>query len=1434
MRNAMASHSSSLRFDASEADLLLTWPAVLFLILAPFALVQLWRKPTVVDGWPLKIAKLVAYVILAALELTRAIHGTQRSPSPTHALVAGTLATVAALVAGVVSALSHSRSLRPSTLLNVALLISAAIEGAILRLTWLSTRDRISRCVGIALVVFKGVLTITEAMEKRAFFLNDSDRQISREATSGIFSKSFLWWVNPLLLQGFHKPLTAADLYPLDRPLEAEFLHAKFEHAWNRSTAKKRRLLGSVIRASGTALFAPVIPRTVLIAFTVSQPLLVRRALEFLQNKEIPQHTGTKLVGAYAIVYAGMAITSSIYWTKWSRGLTIIRGMLSTAVFHHTTMAPLAVSEDKAALTLMSTDIDRITSGIRDIHELWANTIQIGIATYLLQIELGYACVAPVVICTLAFATITYLSRWTKVFQKRWMGQVQRRVALIASVLGSIRGVKMSGLSPQLTRLVSRARFKEVESSGDFRRLGVLTSTIALCPLMLSPVLAFALYAAIMQYQDVTLDVSRLFMSLSILLLLTQPLFSLFGSLVNAQAAISCIERIEQYLTSPSVEQKYSDTAPTLMDSSNSDHLLAIKLVDVSLGWSLDQEPVLSNVNVSISASSVNVLIGPSGSGKSTLLKGFLGEVPSAKGDIQVNRTGGLAFCSQTPWLWNGTIMENVIGFSDLNLQFYRMVLHACDLEKDLESLPLGDQTPVGSKGSSLSGGQKQRIAMARAVYQKSRVALFDDVFSGLDTGTSKAIWDRLFSSQGLLRRLQTTVILATHAVDILPLVDNIIALGNGKVVEQGSFSSLKKTNGYVDRLYAEYSTTRTEDNPSSEMVVPVEDDTISLTPNGNTVNKDVSSVPLAKKSDTANRSTSDWSIYRYYFRSIGVPSIIMFLFLEMLSAFFLTVPVIWLKWWTEANESHPNARLGYYLGIYTGLQGAGLAFSAVLTWFCFTFMARNSGIWLHDIALKTLMTAPMAFFDRTSIGSITTRFSQDIQMIDVNLPLQILTFVQNFFISIAQIGLIASGIGWVTVCFPVLFLVFGGVQICYLRSAKQMRLLDLSEKGPLYTQFLDTLGGLAVIRGFGWGSYLQTKNFELVDRSQRPYYLMFIIQRWLTLVLDLITMALAVLVVGLAVGLRENVSAGAIGVSLTQIISFTSYLKQLITTRTSLETTLGAIARLKEFSETTESEENPAAETQAPPEWPATGNVVFSHVSARYNSNSPHYALKDITLSIPAGKRIGICGRTGSGKSSLVLAMFRMIDVESGQLTIDGIDISCLGPQVVRSSLNGLGQEPYFLTGTVRENLDPYEAHIDEALVEALMKVHLWARIEAMGGLDAPLGTEALSHGQRQLFSLARALLRSSRIVVLDEVTSNIDQETDELMQQTIRNEFDSHTVISIAHRLDTIRNYDMVVVMEDGSCVEFDSPTSLLERPSRFKDLYETSQFQEESLGQ
>lgn len=445
--------------------------------------------------------------------------------------------------------------------------------------------------------------------------------------------------------------------------------------------------------------------------------------------------------------------------------------------------------------------------------------------------------------------------------------------------------------------------------------------------------------------------------------------------------------------------------------------------------------------------------------------------------------------------------------------------------------------------------------------------------------------------------------------------------------------------------------------------------------------------------------------------------------------------------------------------------------------------------------------------------------------IVDIDLPYSFVDLTLSTIGCIMGAVLMCLSAGYFATVIPVVLLIVWVLQKYYLRTSRQIRLLDLEAKSPLYSHFIESLSGLTTIRAFGWASTFEERNLSLLETSQKPYYLMFCIQRWLALILDMLVAGHAVILMVLIVKLRAEISAGYVGLALVNVMTFNQTLAQIIENWTKMETSLGAISRLRNFSLQTASENLPRETSEPPMSWPAHGEIEIRNVSAAYTQDGAP-VIKHLSMSIRAGEKIGVCGRSGSGKSSLLLALFRMLELQMPEstITIDGVDIATVPRQRVRTALNAVPQEPYFLKGSVRFNADPRGLHNDGEIISAICKVELWTLISAKGGLDADLDAEFFSHGQRQLFCLARALLRKSKILVLDEATSNVDVASDALMQKVIRDEFKDCTILAVAHRLNTIVDFDRVAVLADGELKEFDTPQALLERRSMFRELYES----------
>lgn len=533
---------------------------------------------------------------------------------------------------------------------------------------------------------------------------------------------------------------------------------------------------------------------------------------------------------------------------------------------------------------------------------------------------------------------------------------------------------------------------------------------------------------------------------------------------------------------------------------------------------------------------------------------------------------------------------------------------------------------------------------------------------------------------------------------------------------------------------------------------------------------------------------------------------------------------MVWLKFWTSAVTNHGNSVNGLYLSVLLVAEIFALILLLAIAWLLYVIMIPRSAINLHQQLLTAAEHAPLSFYAATDTGKIVNHFSQDLSVVDLELPLAGLALSTLVLASIFEAILICVSAPFVTVIIPVLVLILWTLQKFYLRTSRQLRLLDLEAKAPLYTNFLETLGGIVTIRAFGWESDMEKKSMRLLDRSQRPFYLLFCIQRWLALVLDMVVAGVAVLLVALVVKFRASSDVGLVGIALVNIMSFNQSLAWTIKLWTAIETSLGAIARIRAFMVDTPSEVLSKEVTNVPETWPPRGKIDIMELSAAYSVGSPSI-LHDVNISIQAGQKLGLCGVSGAGKSSLIALLCRMMEIQQGSVHIDGVDISTIPREVVRNNLSVIPQEPVFLKGTVRENLNPWAISSipvsDSAAQHILEKVGLWEIVTTAGGLDKPMDADdLLSHGQRQLFCLARALLRPSRIVILDEPTASVDNDTEVKMMQLIDQYFAGCTVIAVAHRLKTIAAYDRIAVFEGGRIIEHGEPSELLkDERSRFR---------------
>ncbi|KAJ9142479.1 Multidrug resistance-associated protein 1 [Pleurostoma richardsiae] len=1437
----------TLKFERIFLSLL---PAAIFIALSITRIVFLCRRRSMVGGAAFQWLKLTTIGAYAAVELSLLVMSAAKAVRLRELFISSSALTfITAICMVAVSFLEHSRSPRPSILLSSYLVLTLLFDVVQTRTLWLAARnnDEISFSrLTTAAVALKALMTFLESQHKTRWVQWDV-KQHSPEETTGIYGLAAFIWLNSLFLNGYKKLLTLDDLFPLDQNMTSEALQARLANIMEKSTSRggKFGLAKALAKTLAVPILIPVAPRIAMIGFTFCQPFLIDSVLTYLQQptSQRDPNVGYGLIGASLLIYSGIALSTAFYWYFHERVLFMARGCLASAVYKKTTESK-AVADDSAAVTLMSTDVERIRQGFLTLHEYWANTVEVALASWLLQRQLGAAFAAPIVVVVICIILCAALVASTGNRQKVWMDKIQRRVGMTAGVIANMKSVKIAGIAGPIEDLIQGMRVDELKMGNRFRMVMVISVTIAFAPLIISPVVTFAVTAA-------SLDVTTIFTAFSYLLLLSNPLIMVLQMVPTTLAAFTCLTRIQNYLESePRVD--FRESTFELSDEKQLDgpgpSAAVITVKNGSFGW--DEERLsLRNIDLAVPASQLTMVVGPIASGKSTLCRVLLGETPVHHGHVILTPTSRrIGYCDQNPFLSNGTIRENIVSFSPFNEARYSESIEATMLTADLLTLPQGDRTNIGSNGITLSGGQKQRVAMARALYLDTDFFIFDDILSGLDADTEENVFRRVFGPDGLMRKRNATAVLCTHSIRHLPSADHIIALGSdGTLVEQGNFQDLVANRKYVHSLGIKER--KSEDSDSDATSVEIEEP-----PENPTFRAKTAESAVSEHIQDLARVHGDSTVYKHYFKSIGFLPLFSFLVTAGGAGFLYNWMTVWLNLWAnDLSSTHPNHNNAYWIGLFGLFQAMAMILIFAFVFIGMRTIIMQSGATLHKAALVTVVKAPLRFFTTTDTGVVTNIFSQDMTLIDNELPMALLNVTVDFFITTGMAAVVASASPYLAISYPFLAVVLWCIQKFYLRTSRQLRLLDLEAKSPLYTHYLDTIKGVATFRAFGWVRDGILLNNSQLDNSQRPAYLLAMIQRWLGFTLDVVVCILAVIVVALSTQMRST--TGFTGASLVTLMSFGSSVANIIRSYTMLETSLGAISRLKSFSEKTKPETLPGEDFVPPATWPQNGSIDIKGVSASYSElsddsdvgpsgsttpNSPNLALRDLNITILPGEKVAICGRSGSGKSSTILLLLRLLDPIPStyeNVTIDGEPLHRIDRAVLRQRIIAVPQEAVFLPdGTsFRANLDPFGTATAADCRAALDAVGLSLLVDSHGGLDTGMSAEALSQGQKQLFSLARALLRRrlraatgihGGILLLDEVSSSVDMDTDRAMREVIEREFEGYTIVMVSHRLEMVMGFDRVVVMSRGEVVEQGRPRKLVEREGgRFRELWMVS---------
>ncbi|KAG9315243.1 hypothetical protein JVU11DRAFT_4377 [Chiua virens] len=824
----------------------------------------------------------------------------------------------------------------------------------------------------------------------------------------------------------------------------------------------------------------------------------------------------------------------------------------------------------------------------------------------------------------------------------------------------------------------------------------------------------------------------------------------------------------------------------------------------------------LKGINMEIPRGQLVAIVGAVGVGKTSLLQGIIGEMRRVAGTVEFG--GTVAYCAQTAWIQNATIRENICFGRLFEEERYWKAVHDSCLEPDLQILPNYDLTEVGEKGISLSGGQKQRINICRAIYCNSDIMIFDDPLSALDAHVGKAVFTNVLKNSTVGK----TRILVTHALHFLPEVDYIYTLADGKIAERGTFNVLMANDGAFCKFIQEFGSKEDNSKNNGEYIETSHEDTKER-------EVAVKSKPMMQE-DERNTGAIPWRVYREYLVSGNGVVLVPILFLSLaLMQVSNVMSSYWLIYWEELKWDYPE---GFYMGIY-----AALGVSQSLTMFCmgasFAMLTYYASQELHERAITRVLHAPMSFFETTPLGRIMNRFAKDIDTIDNSIG-------DSLRMMSATASNILGAIILISIILPWFLLVVFFVLACYFyiaffyrASARELKRLDAILRGSLYAHFSESLSGLSTISAYGESVRFKNENVELVDVENRAYWMTITNQRWLGIRLDFLGAILTFAVAILTIGTRFSISPGQTGVVLSYILMVQQSFGWMVRQIAEVENNMNSVERIAHYANEVEQEApHQLKNSVVSPSWPVEGCIAMKDVFMKYRPELPP-VLKGLSMTITPGEKIGIVGRTGAGKSSIMTALYRLVELSSGSIEIDGVDISKVGLEQLRKGLAIIPQDAFLFSGTLRSNLDPFGLHDDARLWDTLRRAHLMDTHEKQPSspetttqgdtqvvgnrfdLDTLIDDEGsnLSVGQRSLVSLARALVHETKILILDEATASVDYETDGKIQDTIATEFKERTILCIAHRLRTIISYDRICVLDAGMIAEFDTPANLFD---------------------
>lgn len=1225
--------------------------------------------------------------------------------------------------------------------------------------------------------------------------------------------------------------------------------------------SRQRTLLIALNRTFGWRYYPLGILKLVADLLGFCGPLLLHELVAFMENKSSDMKYGYYYAAGLAMATLLAALISSQFTYLVNRVGVQVRAALITAIYGKALAVNTAAMQEFTTgevVNFMSTDTDRIVNFCISFHQFWSLPFQVAVALYLLHQQVGIAFLAGV-----AFAILLIpINRWLAIkigkLSTTMMEQKDNRVKVMTEVLAGIRVVKFYAWENQFAQNVNHLRSLELKSLKGRKYLDALCVYFWATTPVLIAILTFATYTAI---SDEKLTAAKVFTSVALFNMLIGPLNAfpwVLNGLVEAWVSLKRVQKfmwlkeldlVDYFVNMPPFTD-HSDMGASAMETRETSIQIVLgKFVWPSQEGKRTTRSTLKNINLTVKQGQLVGICGQVGAGKSSLLAAITAEMERTAGRVFVNclETGfGVAF--QEAWIQHATIRDNILCGQPFDQDKYSHVIQACALTEDLSILPSGDQTEVGENGVTLSGGQKARVALARAVYQDKDVYLLDDPLAAVDANVARHLFQECI--HGLLKG--KTRILCTHHTQFLMNADVVILMDNGRIVDTGSPHE-------VFSHYAHLLPNPVDDINQVQRMQPGEvqsDSGVEGAKRGISASSEEAGV-LVKEEEKEVGAVAI-HVYKSYWLAIGnclATSILVALFLMQASR---NLTDWWLSYWVTESETQSSGNLSdkitmslrvnsnlfpsqnqssnnidndvsFYLTVYGGLAAANSVFTLFRA-FLYAYGGILAATVIHKRLLAKVLEAPITFFDITPIGRIVNRFSSDVYTIDDSLPFILNILLAQLFGVLGTIAVTCYGLPWFALALVPLGIIYYFIQRYYRRTSRELKRLSTVTLSPIYAHFSESLTGLATIRAFRQTERFAQENEERLDLNQRANFGGYAAGQWLGIRLQLLGVAMVTAVAFISM-LQHNFSSvnpGLVGLALSYALSVTALLSGVITSFTETEKEMVSVERAEQYIRDIPKEHQHPLSVDVAPDWPSEGIVCFQNVSLVYRSGLPS-ALSGVSFRTRPGEKVGIVGRTGAGKSSLFLCLFQLVRLSEGKVFIDGIDVSTVRHQTLRSKLAVIPQDPFLFNGSVRDNLDPCHRWNDSQLWTTIEKCHLKEIIDSLGGLDEVVGERGrnLSAGQKQLVCLARAMLTKAKVLCIDEATASVDKTTDHQLQQTIRDEFSDSTVLTIAHRIETIVDSDRILCMDQGRVVDFASPRDLQADPnSLFSQLTSNAQ--------